>query len=105
MLTDFKIKQTQSDPSKRITLTDGQGLQLRITPKDVRSWSLQYRRGGQMKKMSLGHWPTINCIKARKLANEARYLLAQGIDPQIERQKAISNLKSSQSQRMIKTPE
>ena len=89
MLTDFKIKQTQSDPSKRITLTDGQGLQLRITPKDVRSWSLQYRRGGQMKKMSLGHWPTINCIKARKLANEARYLLAQGIDPQVERQKAL----------------
>ena len=42
-----------------------------------------------MKKMSLGHWPTINCIKARKLANEARYLLAQGIDPQIERQKAL----------------
>jgi integrase len=88
MLTENTIKRTKCDPIKRITLTDGQGLQLRITQRDIRSWSFQYRFRGAMKKMSLGTWPSVNCAKARKLANEARYTLAQGIDPQEAKRKA-----------------
>ena len=87
-LTDAIIKAKKHDPSMRSALTDGDGLQLRISTKDKRSWSLQYRFNGRMQKLTLGTWPSISCIKARKLANDARYVIAKGIDPQAEKRKA-----------------
>ena len=87
-LTDAIIKATQHNPSCRIALTDGDGLQLRISTKDKRSWSLQYRFHGSMKKLTLGNWPSISCIKARKLANDARYAIARDIDPQEDKRQA-----------------
>lgn len=81
-LTDHIIRSTEADPHKRITLTDGGGLQLRITPTGIKSWSFQYRFKNSNKKLTLGHFPTLTCSKARKLATDARYLIAQGIDPQ-----------------------
>ena len=41
-----------------------------------------------MKKLTLGSWPSISCTKARRLANDARYAIARGIDPQEENRKA-----------------
>ncbi|MDB9966240.1 integrase family protein [Planktomarina temperata] len=87
-LTDHIIKNTKHDPSRRVALTDGYGLQLRISMKNDRSWSFQYRFKGRMKKLTLGNWPSISCTKARRLANDARYSIARGIDPQEEKQKA-----------------
>ena len=87
MLTDQTVRNAKPDPTKRISLTDGAGLQLRISKAGVKSWSFQYRFNNSNKKLTLGTYPTINCTKARKLANEARYLIAQGIDPQYEKQK------------------
>ena len=87
-LTDHIIKNTKHDPSRRVALTDGHGLQLRISMKNDRSWSFQYRFKGRMKKLTLGNWPSISCTKARRLANDARYSIARGIDPQEEKQKA-----------------
>ena len=81
------MRNAKPDPSKRISLTDGAGLQLRISKAGVKSWSFQYRFNNSNKKLTLGTYPTINCTKARKLANDARYLIAQGIDPQYEKQK------------------
>ena len=87
-LTDAIIKAKIHDPSMRSALTDGDGLQLRISTKDKRSWSLQYRFNGRMQKLTLGNWPGISCTKARRLANDARYAIARGIDPQAEKRKA-----------------
>ena len=87
-LTESIIKATQHDPLRRIALTDGKGLQLRISVKNDRSWSLQYRFNGRMKKLTLGNWPSISCTKARRLADDARYTIARGIDPQEEKRKA-----------------
>ena len=87
-LTDAIIKAKKHDPYMRSALTDGDGLQLRISTKDKRSWSLQYRFNGRMQKLTLGNWPSISCFKARKLASDARYVIAKGIDPQAEKRKA-----------------
>ena len=87
-LTDHIIKNTKHDPSRRVALTDGHGLQLRISMKNDRSWSFQYRFKGRMKKLTLGNWPSISCTRARRLANDARYSIARGIDPQEEKRKA-----------------
>ena len=95
-LTDAIIRAKKHDPYMRSALTDGDGLQLRISTKDKRSWSLQYRFKGRMQKLTLGNWPSISCFKARKLANDARYAIARGIDPQAEKRKAKEQKKQFQ---------
>ena len=87
-LTDKKIKKIPTPQLGRETITDGQGLQLRITSKNIRTWSWQYRYNNRMLKMTIGQWPAINCLKARKIADGYRFQLAQGLDPQSEKQKA-----------------
>ena len=83
-LTDHQIKQTQVPIKGRTVLTDGQGLQIRITSGNKRTWSLQYRFAGRMKKLTLGVFPAVKSKDARRLAEQARLLLAQNLDPQAE---------------------
>lgn len=87
-LTQQQIKNTPIPDTGRTVLTDGRGLQLRITSNDLRTWSLQYRFNGRMRKISLGQWPTISLPEARKLADANRFKITQGIDPQAEKKSA-----------------
>ena len=67
-LTDKQIRGEQAPEKGRRVLTDGRGLQLRITNQNVRTWSLQYRHNGRMLKTTIGGWPEVNCSNARKLS-------------------------------------
>lgn len=87
-LTQQIIKDTLSPDKGRITLTDGRGLQLRITSRGKRTWSLQYRFNGRMLKTTIGEWPAVSVSDARKLADAERLKLAQGVDPQTEKKNA-----------------
>ena len=87
-LTQQLIKDTPAPPRGRQILTDGRGLQLRITSNDKRTWSLQYRINGRMLKTTIGVWPAISVSEARKLADGVRNKLAKGIDPQEEKKNA-----------------
>ena len=87
-LTQQTIRDTLSPDKGRITLTDGRGLQLRITSSGKRTWSLQYRFNGRMLKTTIGEWPAVSVSDARKLADAERLKLAQGIDPQTEKKNA-----------------
>ena len=87
-LTEKIIRDTKAPQKNRLVLTDGRGLQLRITAKNVRSWSLQYNFNGRKMKGTLGHWPSVSLSNARKLADAARLQVASGIDPQDAKRKA-----------------
>ena len=87
-LTQQIIRDTLSPDKGRITLTDGRGLQLRITSSEKRTWSLQYRFNGRMLKTTIGEWPAVSVADARKLADAERLKLAQGVDPQTEKKNA-----------------
>lgn len=87
-LTQQIIRDTLSPDNGRITLTDGRGLQLRITSRGKRTWSLQYRFNGRMLKTTIGEWPAVSVSDARKLADAERLKLAQGVDPQTEKKNA-----------------
>ena len=87
-LTQQIIKDTLNPTKGRITLTDGRGLQLRITSNGKRTWSLQYRFNGRMLKTTIGEWPAVSVSDARKLSDAERLKLAQGIDPQTEKKNA-----------------
>jgi AcrR family transcriptional regulator len=90
-LTDQQIRRTRSADTD-LWLSDGNGLRLLITPAGGRYWRLKYRYDGRQKTLSLGVFPKVAVAAARVGAEEARALLANGIDPSAvrRRQKAGS---------------
>lgn len=53
-----------------------------------KKWLLRYLLNGRKRSISLGHFPSIDVTEARKLANECKRQLANGIDPkQVREQK------------------
>lgn len=68
------------DPLKR--LNDGDGLYLLLFVKGgAHGWRLDYSIGGKRKTLSLGTYPDTGLSLARKKADEARKLVADGTDP------------------------
>ena len=63
------------------TYSDGDNLNLMVSPTGAKFWWFFYRFGGKRKPLSLGQFPAIKVKKARILAQNARNLLAQGQDP------------------------
>ena len=87
-LTDRQIQLTKPPRSGRITLTDGNGLQLRITSTDKRSWSLQYRYQGSMRKYTIGCYPEVSLKNARARNTELRASIQAGSDPQTAKKRS-----------------
>ncbi|MCX2524430.1 tyrosine-type recombinase/integrase [Larsenimonas rhizosphaerae] len=86
-LTARQIEKTK--PGDKVkTLSDGMGLELRISPSGKRGWRFRYTRpdGSKRRNMiSLGSYPVITLAKARELSLDLRRLLADGVDPAEQR--------------------
>jgi integrase len=67
--------------------TDGGGLYLHMT-RAGKYWRMNYRMAGKQKTLSLGIYPAVSLALARKGRDSAKELLAQGIDPSIEKREA-----------------
>ncbi|ELY5912806.1 TPA: integrase arm-type DNA-binding domain-containing protein [Cronobacter sakazakii] len=79
-LTDIKVR-TAKPTDKQYKLTDGSGMHLLVHPNGSKYWRLQYRFGGKQKMLALGVYPEITLADARARRDEARKLLANGVDP------------------------
>ena len=79
-LTDTAIKNTKPR-SKAYKLSDGGGLYLEVSPAGGKLWRLKYRIQGKEKRLSIGTYPAVSLKDARNRRDEAKELLAQGIDP------------------------
>lgn len=66
---------------KAVRLFDGRGLYLEVAPAGGKWWRWKYRFGGKEKRLSLGTYPDTTLKQARERCDEARRLLATGIDP------------------------
>jgi integrase len=62
-------------------LSDGGGLYLLVKSSGARLWNQAYRFSGKQKKLSHGAYPTVTLAEARRLRDEAKKLLASGVDP------------------------
>ena len=80
MLTDTKIR-TAKAGSKPVRLYDERGLYLEVTPSGGRWWRLKYRHEGKGKLLSMGTYLDTNLKAAREKRDQARTLLAAGVDP------------------------
>lgn len=94
-LTDITIRNAKSG-KKPIRLFDERGLYLEISPAGGKWWRLKYRFDGKEKRLSLGVYPDIGLKDARDRRDEARKLLATGIDPS-ENRKAQKSARFEQA--------
>lgn len=60
---------------------DGKGLMLVKARKETGKWVLRFRFAGKRREMGLGRWPDVSIAEARELANGARKLVREGVDP------------------------
>jgi hypothetical protein len=85
-LTDAKCRSVRPGP-KLQKLTDGGGLQLWLQPTGARLWRFAYRFDGKQKLLALGVYPTIPLARARQAREDAKRLLADGLDPGAEKKR------------------
>ncbi len=64
------------------------GLCLRVTYKGRKSWALMYRHGGKLRRLTLGSYPALGLVKARRAARKALEMVADGTDPAIAKREA-----------------
>ena len=86
-LTSLAVKQAQP-AGKTKRLYDERGLYLEISPAGGKWWRLKYRFAGKEKRLSLGVYPDIGLKEARAARDEARRLIAQGVDPSARRKES-----------------
>ena len=79
-LTDTAIRNAKPR-EKAYPLRDEKSLYLIINPNGSKWWRLDYRFGGKRKTISMGVYPEIGLKAARDKRDDARRLLADGIDP------------------------
>jgi integrase len=85
-LTALEIKSLSCpEDKKQIKRFDGNGLFLLIKLNGSKLWRMRYKFSSTHKEIALGQYPMIPLVEARKLAEEARVLLMQGINPSDER--------------------
>ncbi len=85
-LSDLKVKAAKPE-EKDYTLTDGNGLQMRVRSNGSKLWNFNYIHPVTKKRinMGLGTFPEVSLAQARKRTVEARELVAHGIDPKEQR--------------------
>jgi integrase len=83
-LTDVEVRSARPR-EKAYRLTDGSGMYLEVSPAGGKYWRFKYRFAGKEKRLALGVYPEVSMKEARARRDEARRLLANDVDPGIER--------------------
>ena len=94
-LTDVSVRKAK--PADRAyKLADGQGLYLLVNAAG-KYWRFDYRFAGKRKTLALGVYPDVPLARAREKRDEARQLLADGLDPAEAKQEAKRAAKVAQA--------
>lgn len=88
-LTETRIGDIKSLRCAR-KISDGRGLHLLVGTNGSRYWRYNYRFQGKSRTLALGVYPDVSLEKARARHQEARTLLADGVDPSTRKQEVIS---------------
>lgn len=83
-LSDSSCKRAKPK-EKAYKLADGLGMYLEVMPNGSKYWRLKYRVDSKEKRISFGVYPEVPLKDARNKREEARKLIADGIDPSFAR--------------------
>lgn len=95
-LTDAAILNAKSQ-AKAHKLSDGLGLYVEILPAGGKSWRFKYRFAGQEKRLVFGLWPDVSLKQARQRRDDARAMVADGVDPGEKRKQDTAALAEAQA--------
>lgn len=86
-LTDLAVRNAKPT-GKLYRLFDERGMYLEVSAAGGKWWRFKYRFGGKEKRLSLGVYPDVGLKDARERRDDARKLVAKGVDPG-EHKKAV----------------
>lgn len=86
VLSDLAVRQAKATGKDR-SLADFDGLYLFVPVQGRKAWHFRYYYVGKRERFSLGTYPEVSLREARDLRDEARALLAKGINPRNERKR------------------
>ncbi|MBW5811528.1 tyrosine-type recombinase/integrase [Yersinia kristensenii] len=86
-LTDTQVRSAKPE-TKEYSLVDGDGMFLLIHPNGSKYWRFRFRFGGKQHLMAFGVYPETSLADARQKREEARRLVAAGVDPR-EHKRAV----------------
>lgn len=95
-LSDTAARQAKFN-DKPQKLSDEKGLFLLVN-QSGKYWRLKYRHGGKEKVLALGVYPEVSLKEARAKRDDARRLIAEGVDPSLARkQSKVANRLASEN--------
>lgn len=94
-LTDLAARTAAARP-KPYRLFDRGGLYLEVTPTSAKYWRWKFYYAGKEKRLAFGVYPEISLKAARVKRDEARKLLADGVDPSAHR-KAVKTSRETKA--------
>jgi integrase len=84
MLTDTRIRNAKPR-TRPYKMSDAFGLYLLVQPHGSKLWRQAYRYDSKQKTLALGAYPFVTLAQARSGRDDARKLIAQGVDPSAQR--------------------
>ena len=101
-LTDVMVKNFRGDPERRYEIIDTVvvGLRIRVSPTDVKTWSVMLKVAGEgldvsrgkNRRISLGKYPLIGLKEAREKAQAAIDQADRGINPAAQKRADIQTM-------------
>src|SRR5580692_11050627 len=85
ILSESQIRQAMPR-DKAYKLYDSRGLYLMVSTSGARLWRFKYHFGTAERLLVIGKYPDVTLQRARDKRDAARRLLADGIDPAIQKQ-------------------
>jgi len=83
-LTDTLVRQAKPG-TKDYILKDTDGLALFVSANGTKSWHFRFRLAEKQPRISFGTYPELSLKEARELRDQARGLVAKGVDPRVHR--------------------
>jgi len=86
-LNDVAIRALKPQ-NRSYMVADEKGLCIEVAVSGSKLWRFRYRFAGKPRKLALGPYPEVSLKDARRLRDEARSAVRDGIDPGVERKNA-----------------
>jgi hypothetical protein len=93
MLTDAQVRKIKP-AEKKTKYSDEKGMYLEVTPSGGMHWRMKFRFNGKENIFSIGTYPDTTLAQARRIRDEARLNLKDGINPnEAKKQKNCRSMK------------
>jgi len=99
-LNDTFVRQVKAIGSGIQKYRDGEGMYL-LVKQAGKYWRFDYRFNGVRKTAAFGTYPEVSLAKARQRRLEARTLLADGIDPSVDKREKRQNSRQMERQTFV----